>query len=66
MVYYISFLVIFSALDIITLYNEKDKKGLIIYVMFAIIALLFGIFFSFNEYGDRLYSLITKLFNLKV
>lgn len=66
MVYYISFLVIFSALDIITLYNEKDKKGLIIYVMFAIIALLFGIFFSFNEYGDRLYSLISKLFNLKV
>lgn len=66
MVYYIGFLVISSTLDIITLYNEKDKKGLIIYVIFAIIALLFGIFFSFNEYGDRLYSLISKLFNLKV
>ena len=66
MVYYVGFLVIFSALDIITLYNEKDKKGLIIYVIFAIAALLFGIYFSFNEYGDRLYSLISKLFNLKV
>lgn len=66
MVYYISFLVIFSVLDIITLYNEKDKKGLIIYIIFAIVSLLFGILFSINEYGDRIYPLILKLLNLKV
>lgn len=66
MVYYISFLVIFGVLDIITLYNEKDKKGLIIYIIFAIVSLLFGILFSINEYEDRIYPLILKLLNLKV
>lgn len=66
MAYYIVFLLIFCVLDIATLKIQKDKKGIIVYIIFAVIALILGIWFYTHEYDDRLYVLLSKLLNLKV
>lgn len=66
MAYYIVFLLIFCALDIATLKIQKDKKSIIVYIIFAVIALIFGIWFYTHEYDERLYIFMSKLLNLKV
>ncbi|MNT20646.1 hypothetical protein D3C72_1559610 [compost metagenome] len=62
---YLSLLLIFSVLDIITLYLKKKKRELVVYVIFAIIAIIFVIWFKYNEYGDRFYIMFARLLNLK-
>lgn len=66
MILFLTFLIGFSILDIITLVGKKQKKEMIVYIVMSLITVAFGILYFTSEYETSLIRSLLDLFKVKV